>query len=134
MSSKRVQKQLEQSLPDIEQVNTTSPRKETKRVGRDRKLVPQKAAPLTDKTRDGNARVSSRSKPTTKSAMLAVPFRTSVDSWNILEVLPSAEKTTWGKEEAPRRTSRRSTLIGIGKRTVVPGSPARASAVTHTDR
>ena len=52
MSSKRVQKQLEQSLPDIEQVNTTSPRKETKRVGRDRKLVHQKADPLSAEARD----------------------------------------------------------------------------------
>ncbi|MFH1523519.1 MAG: GAF domain-containing protein [Chloroflexota bacterium] len=31
--------------------------------------------------------------------MLAVPFRTGEDSWNIIEVLPSAKKTILGKEE-----------------------------------
>jgi PAS domain S-box-containing protein len=72
MSSKRIQKRFDQSFTDSKQAEgPTGPE-------------PQ---------------VLARSDQDARSAILTVPFRTDVESWGLLEVIPPPEKGNWSQEE-----------------------------------
>ncbi len=119
MSSKRIQKRLDQLFIDIKQAEDTAstqpevsnapePRIETKRDGQEQKPVQVKTD--TPAVKNLPAEMGTRflgpepqylaiSSRDAQSDTLSLPFRTDSDTWSMLEVLNSPEKGDWSQDE-----------------------------------
>jgi signal transduction histidine kinase/CheY-like chemotaxis protein len=118
MSSKRIQKRLDQLFTDIKQAegpastqqevsNAPEPRVETKRAQYQK---PAHAKISSSKAKKSPSEMGTRllgpepqflalSNRDVQSDTLSLPFRTDADSWSVLEVVNSPEKGDWSQEE-----------------------------------
>jgi signal transduction histidine kinase/CheY-like chemotaxis protein len=122
MSSKRIQKRLDQLFIDIKQAETPAPRQdgstapdaaaEGKRILQEEKLARVKAATLREEFPSSPppppAEIYFTAPQTTvlpgpessiDAETMTLPFRTDSNSWSLLEVIGSPEKGLWSEEE-----------------------------------
>jgi signal transduction histidine kinase/DNA-binding response OmpR family regulator len=118
MSSKRIQKRLDQLFTDIKQaedtastqqevVNAPEPRTRTQRDTQEQKVAHLKTsssvknlpAEMGTRLLGPEPQFLALSSQDVQSGTLTLPFRTDTDSWSVLEVVNSPEKGDWGQEE-----------------------------------
>jgi len=119
MSSKRIQKRLDQLFTDIKQAENTAPDQQEVRVGPKLHLEvqpelqsrePTQAKSSRGKTKDQRLemgthflgpepQILARTDRETQSSTLALPFRTDNESWSVLEVVGGSQRGNWSQEE-----------------------------------